>query len=536
MRICVFDKYFSTLGGGERHIGVVIELLLKKHEVTIIHSGTFDKADISKKLNLDLTGVTFIDIYHEHDLDPQVRTIVAELHTELFINATHFSQLTIPGIPNITLVFFPKYIYPWFISRKERLKYRIGQWLFGEYKQKIGFEGFSHEEHINRSFGRWSSDKSQILVDAKFNRIKIYYKNFQHAIMSNVVKSVRIGRLVDFQVDNQKISSQVAVFGPAAVEMEFESFVPAEINAGNGDTRILGLFITQVHIDTFSTITKLVLRLWRSNRFGNLLSRLFIKSACIGQQLEYGNFLKKNTLLLSNSRYTSKWIKRLYGSTIKPQILYPPTMTANALYASPNKKNYIISVGRFFTGDHSKKQLEMIKFFKKLYDTHPAARTYTFHVCGGTHKEERNQAYLDLCYRSSEGYPIEIHPDIRFDDLRQLYAESKIFWHAAGLYENENMYPDKFEHLGFTTIEAMVSGCVPIVIGVAGQLEVVKNNEDGFLWTSEDELIEKTHSVMQDESLRKRLASGALQRADDFNYEHFQKNVVNIFRQVNVEI
>jgi glycosyltransferase involved in cell wall biosynthesis len=247
-------------------------------------------------------------------------------------------------------------------------------------------------------------------------------------------------------------------------------------------------------------------------------------------------FPDHQTLLLSNSQYTTRWINKIYGKEIKPHILYPPTITTKRLYSKEEKKDYIISVGRFFTGDHSKKQLEMIKFFKILYDTHPKARTYTFHICGGTHKEERNQKYLELCYRSSEGYPIVIHPDIKFDDLRELYAESRIFWHAAGLYEHEENAPDKFEHLGFTTIEAMASGCVPVVIGIAGQLEVVKNNVDGFLWNTGDELIAKTYQVICDEPLRKRLSAAAMRRAEDFSYKHFEDNVISVFRRINMEL
>lgn len=536
MNICVFDKYFSTLGGGERHIGVVIELLLHKHSVTIIHSGEFRREDVSKKLNLDLSRASFVDIGGYEDEADAVNQIVAQEKADIFINATHFSGLTIDGIVNVSMVFFPKYIYPKAITFKEKMKYVLARKLFGEYTRKIGFEKFSYEEHIHGSLGRWSSSRSVLHINTPFNDVEIYYENFQNAIIKDIVKQIRLHGNLNFYIDKEKIYFNYRQPGPAKLVMDFHAFVPAELFPGNADKRELGLFITRVYTDSFSRFTKFVLWLWRKPLTKNLLNRLYIKGNCLGEQIQYGEFLKKNTLLLSNSKYTSGWINRIYGKGIKPHILYPPTMTSNPLYAKDNKKNYIISVGRFFTGDHSKKQLELIKFFKKMYDTCPAARNYTFHVCGGTHNEERNQQYLQLCYQSSQGYPIQIHPNIRFEDLRELYAESKIFWHGAGLYEDPLNFPDRFEHLGFTTIEAMLSGCVPVVIGVAGQLEVVDNGINGFLWQHGDELIEKTNRVMMDEALRKKLSAGAIKRADDFNYAHFEKNVKETFLKINVEI
>lgn len=536
MNICVFDKYFSTLGGGERHIGVVIELLLNKHKITIIHSGEFKKEDVSRKLNLDLSQADFIDIAGNDDEDKAVKKIVQQKNASIFINATHFSGLTIDGIVNVSMVFFPKYIYPKAISFKEKIKYIIAEKLFGEYRQKIKFEGFSYEEHIHGNLGRWSSSQSTLHIDTSFNDVEIYYENFQNAIIKDIIKKIQLHGNLNFYIDHEKIYFNYRQHGPAKLVMDFQAFVPAELFPDNSDKRELGLFITRIYVDSFSWFTKLILWFWKKPVAKNLLNRLYIKGNCLAEQIQYGEFLKKNTLLLSNSRYTSGWIHKIYGNKIKPHILYPPTMTSNPLYAKEIKRDYIISVGRFFTGDHSKKQLELIKFFKKMYDTCPAARSYTFHVCGGTHNEERNQQYLQLCYQSSQGYPIQIHPNIKFENLRELYADSKIFWHGAGLYEDQLNAPDRFEHLGFTTIEAMLSGCVPVVIGVAGQLEVVDNGVNGFLWQNGDELIEKTNRVIMDEELRKKLSAGAIKRADDFNYSHFEKNVREVFKKINVEI
>src|SRR5450631_1634640 len=123
MKICIFDQYFLTMGGGERHIAVIVQVLLRKHEVYLIHSGDFDKEDIHRKLNLDLTGLVFIDTGTKDGIYTRVKELVKSLQADLFINATHFSQLYVEGVPNISLVFFPKFIYPRAVSKKERIKY-----------------------------------------------------------------------------------------------------------------------------------------------------------------------------------------------------------------------------------------------------------------------------------------------------------------------------------------------------------------------------------------------------------------------------
>lgn len=536
MKICIFDQYFSTLGGGERHIGVIAQLLLRKHKVYLIHCGSFQNEDILKKLNLDLSGIIFIDIMTGENINQKVEELVKSISADLFINATHFSQLYIKSIRNISLVFFPKFIYPWAISKKEHFKYKIGKILFKEYDSKIKFEQFSFAEHIEEGYGMWSSARSIIHINSSFNKVSIYYKNLKNVVVKDVIRSIKLHGKLNFYFDKNRFYFNYLEQNPSKLELDFNTFIPADIEPGNLDKRSLGIFITQVYIDTFSWLTKIILVLWRTRKTKNIISRLYVKSNCIGEQLDYKNFLKQNEIIISNSTYTTNWINRLYGKEIKPQIIYPAMSSVNMLYSKEEKKNYIISVGRFFTGDHSKKQLEMIKFFKSLYDTVPQARNYTYHICGGTHKEERNQNYLKLCYRAAEGYPIIIHPDINFNDLRELYAESKFFWHAAGLYENEEQSPEKFEHLGFTTIEAMTAGCVPVVIGIAGQLEVVKNNINGFLWKTPEDLISKTQLLMQDDTLRKKLSAAAMLRSEDFNYKHFENSVVTTFEKVGIEI
>ena len=534
MTICIFDLYFSTLGGGEKHIGYAAEILTEKHEVYVLHCGAFARADVKSRLNLNLDKVTFIALDAEEDLDEQVTTIVRKLNAPVFINATHFSKLYIPGLINISLVFFPRYIYPTSFSTVDMIKYRISNLLFREYVKRVGFDKISHEEEINGRLGRWTHKASNIIINGRFKAASVYYENFTKRPAKDIVKYIKGPDKLDFVLDHEKISFRPSHEGNTHSKLELgcNTFIPAETQAGSQDTRDLGLFITQVKIDSFSLFTRIALKLWRTNRLRSRLTRLYIKGQCIREQLAYKDLLLKGDLILSNSGYTKDWIGKIYGTEIETDVLYPP-VDVNEFYSN-DKKDHIISVGRFFVGDHNKKQLELIKAFKKLYDGHPEARNYTFHLCGGTHKEERNVKYVELCRKASHGYPIMIHTDIKYEKLKEFYADAKIFWHGAGLNEDEQKTPDKFEHFGITTVEAMASGCVPIVIGIAGQLEIVQDNIDGFHWKTEEELINRTLRVMRNDALRSRLSSEGMERAKNFDQQKFRERLSELFRKVDV--
>ena len=58
--------------------------------------------------------------------------------------------------------------------------------------------------------------------------------------------------------------------------------------------------------------------------------------------------------------------------------------------------------------------------------------------------------------------------------LRQLYAQARIFWHAAGYGECDER-PELSEHFGMATVEAMSAGCIPVVINKGGQPEIVEH-------------------------------------------------------------
>jgi len=229
--------------------------------------------------------------------------------------------------------------------------------------------------------------------------------------------------------------------------------------------------------------------------------------------------------VISISIYSQAWTKKELGAD--SDILYPPVDVDQ--FKAGVKQNIITSVGRFFVGNHSKKQLEMIKTFKNMCTNNPEIKDYEFHVCGGVGTDSENLNYLNQCKKEAEGFPIFFHENISYPDLKELYAKSKIFWHATGLNQDINKEPDKFEHFGITTVEAMSAGVVPVVIGKAGQVEIVDNAKTGFLWNTTTELIQSTLKVINDSQLCSELSLNAINASQRFSKDQMYNRISELF-------
>ncbi|MGZ4849441.1 MAG: glycosyltransferase family 4 protein, partial [Halobacteriota archaeon] len=224
-------------------------------------------------------------------------------------------------------------------------------------------------------------------------------------------------------------------------------------------------------------------------------------------------------VVLANSQFTKRWVDRAYAR--EAVVLYPPCGAPSI--KCPAKENIILSVGRFFIGGHCKKQLEMIKSFKRLYDSTPEAAQWTYHLVGGVRAEHAGVRYFDTCRAEAAGYPIVIHPNAPASVTEDLYTRASLFWHATGFGEDEALHPDRMESFGITTVEAMAAGSVPLVINKGGQPEIVRNGIEGTLWDTLHELLEGTASLMTDSTLRAAMSVASMERSKAFSTRVFKE-------------
>lgn len=224
--------------------------------------------------------------------------------------------------------------------------------------------------------------------------------------------------------------------------------------------------------------------------------------------------------VICNSNYTKKYIDESYGVTSR--VIYPPVDVSK--FRPLPKENVIISVGRFFAPSHPKKQEFLIKVFQDLEaKTLPGWKLVLIGVVRSEDKEK-----LEKLRGTAQSAPIEFRTEINFEDLVNSYGRAKIYWHAAGFGEDLAKDPTRAEHFGITTVEAMASGCVPVVYPAGGQKEIVVDGESGFYWhdTAELELI--TRRLCGDEDLRRRVALSAAARSRKYGLERFKRELDKI--------
>lgn len=238
------------------------------------------------------------------------------------------------------------------------------------------------------------------------------------------------------------------------------------------------------------------------------------ESKSLWSQLKLSTFKKA----IFNSLFTKKIVEKTWA--INGVVVYPPVSIEKLKVLE--KKKQILSVGRFFGYLKDKKHEFMIDAFKKLYKQQKLA-DWSFHLVGAA--SDGDSSYIKELEKQASGYPIFLHPNMSRQNLIKLYGESSIYWHASGFGETD---PTKMEHFGISTVEAMASGCVPVVIKKGGQLEIVEEGISGLFWESEDELKNKTISLIEDSKQLSLISKKAVERSKEFSKEKFEKNILNL--------
>jgi len=118
------------------------------------------------------------------------------------------------------------------------------------------------------------------------------------------------------------------------------------------------------------------------------------------------------------------------------------------------------------------------------------------------------------------------------NELKQLLARAKIFWHAAGYSEREDVHPELAEHFGIATVEAMAAGCVPVVYSAGGQKEIIQHGVNGFLWRTLEELQEYTRVLMDGHDVRAKMSRAATKRAEDFSVNSYVGRFIDVLSPV----
>lgn len=224
--------------------------------------------------------------------------------------------------------------------------------------------------------------------------------------------------------------------------------------------------------------------------------------------------LKKIDKIICYSNFVKKYLDDIFN--LDSFVLYP---SIENISGNLSKEDLILSVGRFTTGANNKKHEFLINAFKKIKNN----KSWRLIIAGSYLPADRY--VVDQLKNSAKGFNIEIIESPSYKELSSLYLKAKIYWHATGAGEDVEKNPQKAEHFGISTVEAMSAGTVPVVINAGGQKEIVEDGISGYLWDSEEDLLKKTTKLMENDSLFNLLSEKARERSKGFSSNVFDKNL-----------
>lgn len=260
---------------------------------------------------------------------------------------------------------------------------------------------------------------------------------------------------------------------------------------------------------------------------------MFGKNNWLHFQVPFKNSLKTNwrvklklrniRQIICNSFFTKNIIDSCLG--VNSTVVYPPVDVCS--FKKFKKGNIILSVGRFSQLLQGKRQDVLVSVFKEMSDRQ-AVNGWKFILAGGS--EIGAKEYLEELRREINGFPIEIIENLSFKELVKLYGQAKIFWSASGFDIDEQLFPERVEHFGMTTVEAMASGCVPVVLGKGGQKEIINHGADGFLWHTVDDLKDITLSLIADKEKLEKISEIAIKGSRQYSKEKFEEKISELLK------
>jgi len=230
---------------------------------------------------------------------------------------------------------------------------------------------------------------------------------------------------------------------------------------------------------------------------------------------------------LANSKYTKKNIIKRWGrQKEKVHVVYPPIMTSQFKPAK-KKENMIVHVSRFSNPkpEVDKGHSQMIEAFRAMCDA--GLKNWTFHLVG----QVQDPDYLMRLKQEAADYPVIFDEGISFKKLQELYAKAKIYWHYTG--STMKSEPGAQEHFGMTTVEAMSSGCIPVVYASGGQLEIITDGQDGFLVKSIASLISETSKLIKSPKALKDMSESAIKRSKCFDESETEKKFWSVISKTD---
>ncbi|TAN38425.1 MAG: glycosyltransferase [Verrucomicrobia bacterium] len=472
MRIGIYNRYWNTLGGGEKYAGTLAETFSEKHDVDLITTAPNNTIEeLQRRLRLDLHRCRPVCWPNKpcRDLYPLSSAY------DLFINATYCSSMPSAAPLSLYVCFFPHPVVG--ATTWQQLATLAGQRV-----RAIS------EQARDRMESCWSLLRRPraILLAGYHDRGASGQGCFAgHGLMAIHASALSAGRLhIPLHESSTSNVRSVRVDGvPASWTIHDHTLVVEWPIAPIKDWMVLA----------FETDTSDQPKSKLSSKYR--ATGLCINTTTLGAVIDRGFrnrlfppasasiAINSYTRILAISEFTSRWVQTRWNRTSE---LLPPSIDTDMFTFDPAvpRQPVILSVGRFFHGSHNKKHHEMARAFIRLRSEGVIPEGWRLRFIGSRHTDRwQHRLFFKKLERICAGHPIDILTDLPFPALLKEYQQAHAYWHAAGWGEKEDSTPELHEHFGITTCEAMACGCLPIVIDSAGQREIVRGvQQAGFLF------------------------------------------------------
>jgi glycosyltransferase involved in cell wall biosynthesis len=506
MRIGVYNQFWPTAGGGEKFAGGIAQVLAADHRVELVGHEPVDLDALGERLQLDLSRTSLRIVAHS-----PTGVEGASSAYDLFVNASYGSVDRSAARRGLYIVHFP--VMPPFRPGRARRALisataRAAARAPGPELVTVWRRGVYAPERVGPATYRWTDGDAELCLRglrAGDPVVIVLGRLVAPGARGLTAEAIIGGHLADrvtltprrgpLARPFQLLRFRAPEHAPdgLVVRLRSDTHVPGE---GAGDRRVLGVPVLAVAAGPRVTQLLRAAHQWASVGDIDL------------------DFLADYEIV-ANSVFSAGWVRRLWGRDAA--VLNPPV----SRQPRGDKASVILNVGRFFPpgAGHSKRQLDLVGAFRELVAGSSVARGWELHLAGGC--DGQGTAYLDAVRAAGVGLPVHLHANASTEVLRDLYARASIYWHATGLGEDVDLHPDRFEHFGISTAEAMSAGAVPVVIGAAGQLEVLDDGVEGYHFTSLAGLVERTRGLIEAPARRQQMSIAAERRAHRYGWDAF---------------
>ena len=481
----IYDKWLHSLGGGEVVACNLAKILVESgYKVIFISGKLVPKETILEKLKIDTTNIKFIQIWND---EVALRKVVK--NKTLFVNVSFMDYSRGFAKKNIYYTHFPTRPYDNF---RGMIFTKIIIPLVSKFIRPIESMHLIDAPIIMQGSPAYLLKKVNryALYAFEINKVqeiefKIFIENFDKRTLENI----------DVLLENADfLSKKVSIDHDKNIIHYSIKFIPRSISiyltliSKNSQSRDYDLEGGKIYLLYPKMELRRITSILPDNLFRKINNKL--RAGVYVNVIERLNTYQK---IAANSYFTQRWIRNYWGK--ESIVLSPP---ASLIYKKYNikrnkKKNWICSVGRFFTLGHGKKQELLIAAFKRLADFRKDE--WELHLVGGLGNEPSSIEFFKYLKEQSRGYPIFFHINASREEVEKIYLKSRIFWHATGFGESENDDPIRFEHFGIAPIEAISAKCIPILFNGGGLREIIETidlDKVKHLFNTIDELVDNT--------------------------------------------